>query len=181
MTVPGEPYTFYSCGEDGTVRFYDLRAKSHCNCTMLRNSEDILIMHRRAVTSMSTNPRRQYELATGLTDCVRVYDRRNLGTPTNNHAVKQFLVPDLGSKGHRSTSVVYSHDGLELIASFSSDNVYLWSTLDEDCSEAAPCNNPESKAAVSGSTRSKRLRLRGDWSDTGPAARPAINAGGKNR
>lgn len=34
-TVPNEPYTFLSCGEDATVRSYDLRIKEKCtkeNC-----------------------------------------------------------------------------------------------------------------------------------------------------
>ena len=35
QTVPQDSYFFLSCGEDGTVRCYDLRTKSHCvkeNC-----------------------------------------------------------------------------------------------------------------------------------------------------
>lgn len=31
MTVPNDPYTFLSCGEDGTVRWFDLRTKTSCN------------------------------------------------------------------------------------------------------------------------------------------------------
>ena len=31
ITVPGDPHTFLSCGEDGTVRWYDLRMKQTCN------------------------------------------------------------------------------------------------------------------------------------------------------
>lgn len=30
MTVPNDPYTFLSCGEDGTVRWFDLRTKMSC-------------------------------------------------------------------------------------------------------------------------------------------------------
>ncbi|XP_046902947.1 DDB1- and CUL4-associated factor 6-like isoform X1 [Hypomesus transpacificus] len=30
MTVPNDPYTFLSCGEDGTVRWFDLRMKTSC-------------------------------------------------------------------------------------------------------------------------------------------------------
>lgn len=30
MTVPNDPYTFLSCGEDGTVRWFDLRTKTSC-------------------------------------------------------------------------------------------------------------------------------------------------------
>lgn len=30
MTVPNDPYTFLSCGEDGTVRWFDTRIKTSC-------------------------------------------------------------------------------------------------------------------------------------------------------
>lgn len=28
ITIPNDPNTFFSCGEDGTVRWFDLRLKS---------------------------------------------------------------------------------------------------------------------------------------------------------
>lgn len=31
LTLPDDPYCFLSCGEDGAVRRFDLRSKSHCN------------------------------------------------------------------------------------------------------------------------------------------------------
>ena len=71
----------------------------------------------------------------------------------------------------------FSEDGKELLASYCSDNVYLFSTRDnsqkthfsdktfnEECSE-----NPTKNHTV---PPFKRLRLRNDWSDTGPQARP---------
>jgi WD40 repeat protein len=30
QTVPGDCNTFLSCGEDGTIRFFDLRRRSSC-------------------------------------------------------------------------------------------------------------------------------------------------------
>ena len=30
--TPGDPNTFLSCGEDGTVRLFDLRVKNRCHC-----------------------------------------------------------------------------------------------------------------------------------------------------
>ncbi|KAJ7395709.1 hypothetical protein BTVI_152042 [Pitangus sulphuratus] len=39
MTVPNDPYTFLSCGEDGTVRWFDTRIKTSCtkeDCKDLR-------------------------------------------------------------------------------------------------------------------------------------------------
>ena len=33
LTVQGDPNSFLSCGEDGTVRWFDLRTKEHCHKT----------------------------------------------------------------------------------------------------------------------------------------------------
>lgn len=31
ITIPNDPHSFLSCGEDGTVRWFDLRMKEKCN------------------------------------------------------------------------------------------------------------------------------------------------------
>ena len=31
LTLPGDPHSFLSCGEDGTVRWFDLRTKEKCD------------------------------------------------------------------------------------------------------------------------------------------------------
>ncbi len=31
LSVPDDPHTFLSCGEDGTVRWFDTRTKTSCN------------------------------------------------------------------------------------------------------------------------------------------------------
>lgn len=35
-TIPGEPHSFLSCGEDGTVRWFDLRIKDKCSAARCR-------------------------------------------------------------------------------------------------------------------------------------------------
>lgn len=109
MTVPNDPYTFLSCGEDGTVRWFDLRTKMSCTkedckdvrwqlwCLQIQTLsdhhhlgmksatyvwfQDILINCRRAATSISISPLVPYYLAVGCSDSsVRIYDRRMLGT-----------------------------------------------------------------------------------------------------
>ena len=32
VVTPGDPNSFLSCGEDGTVRLFDLRTKTKCLC-----------------------------------------------------------------------------------------------------------------------------------------------------
>ncbi|KAF2975652.1 hypothetical protein EK904_010130, partial [Melospiza melodia maxima] len=132
MTVPNDPYTFLSCGEDGTVRWFDTRIKT--SCTKEDCKDDILINCRRAATSVAICPPIPYYLAVGCSDSsVRIYDRRMLGTrATGNYAgrgtvgmVARFVPPHLNNKSCRLRQPPV-----------------------------------------------KRLRLRGDWSDTGPRARP---------
>ena len=77
LTVPGDPNTFLSCGEDGTVRWFDLRIKDRCSRSNCK--ADILIKagDAAAVTAMSLNPLMPCYLAVGSSDsCVRLFDRR---------------------------------------------------------------------------------------------------------
>jgi len=43
-TIPGEPHSFLSCGEDGTVRWFDLRVKDKCSATRCREANMIAII-----------------------------------------------------------------------------------------------------------------------------------------
>ena len=36
LTIPGDPNTFLSAGEDGTVRWFDLRVKSSCSADLCK-------------------------------------------------------------------------------------------------------------------------------------------------
>lgn len=38
VTLPDDPHTFLTCGEDGTVRWFDLRAKVQCTT---RNCQEV--------------------------------------------------------------------------------------------------------------------------------------------
>ncbi|XP_067144857.1 DDB1- and CUL4-associated factor 6-like [Centruroides vittatus] len=188
MTVPNDPHTFLSCGEDGTVRWFDLRMKTSCcteNC-----KEDVLINSRIAVTSIAVNPLTPYQLGIGCADgSVRIFDRRMLGTrATGNYGgsgiqamIAHFTVPEFGGHSHRITSLTYSPDGEEMLVSYSSDYIYLFEVKD-DCRKepkvfgAAAAEKDNGNEGTSklpgGKPVMKRLRVRGDWSDTGPNARP---------
>ncbi|KAJ8351773.1 hypothetical protein SKAU_G00232490 [Synaphobranchus kaupii] len=177
MTVPNDPYTFLSCGEDGTVRWFDVRTKTSCakeNC-----KDDILINCRRAATSISICPLVPYYLAVGCSDSsVRIYDRRMLGTrATGNYTGRgmmgmcaRFVPAHLSSKSCRVTSLCYSGDGREILVSYSSDYVYLFDPKDDQARELK--GPSEERREELRQPPVKRLRLRGDWSDTGPRARP---------
>ncbi|KAM9242809.1 DDB1- and CUL4-associated factor 6 isoform 2-T2 [Dugong dugon] len=178
MTVPNDPYTFLSCGEDGTVRWFDTRIKT--SCTKEDCKDDILINCRRAATSVAICPPIPYYLAVGCSDSsVRIYDRRMLGTrATGNYAgrgttgmVARFIPSHLNNKSCRVTSLCYSEDGQEVLVSYSSDYIYLFDPKDDTARELKTPSSEERREELR-QPPVKRLRLRGDWSDTGPRARP---------
>ncbi|XP_078514458.1 DDB1- and CUL4-associated factor 6 isoform X2 [Lissotriton helveticus] len=177
-TVPNDPNTFLSCGEDGTVRWFDTRMKT--SCTKEDCKDDILINCGRAATSIAICPPLPYYLAVGCSDSsVRIYDRRMLGTrATGNYAGRgttgmcvRFVPGHLSNKSCRVTSLCYSQDGQEVLVSYSSDYIYLFDPKDD---QARKLKHPSSEERRQDLRQPpvKRLRLRGDWSDTGPRARP---------
>jgi len=190
LSIPGDPNTFLSCGEDGTVRWYDLRMKTSCfkdNC-----KEDILIGCHKAVTSISVNPMFSYQLAVGCSDSnVRIFDRRLLGTRSTgfmgettglNALISRFSVQELGEKQRRITSVSFRPDGQEVLASYSSDYIYIFDPKETNTDHGMklkvgrPAKKKSSRNRNKSPQPMKKLRLRGDWSDTGPNSRPETEA-----
>ncbi|XP_076373465.1 DDB1- and CUL4-associated factor 6-like isoform X3 [Tachypleus tridentatus] len=189
QTVPNDPNTFLSCGEDGTVRWFDLRLKTSCSAEECK--EDILINCRCSVTSLAVSPLTPYYLGVGCSDgTARIFDRRMLGTRATGSftgegiqaVISRFTVPEFGGRSHRITSLSYSPDGQEMLVSYSSDYVYLFNVQGDNKSDvkvlsksveekSSPSTGTRAKSSISQSAM-KRVRVRGDWSDTGPNARP---------
>ncbi|XP_073431674.1 DDB1- and CUL4-associated factor 6 isoform X4 [Dendrobates tinctorius] len=175
MTVPNDPYTFLSCGEDGTVRWFDIRMKT--SCTKEDCKDDILVHCRRAATSITVCPPAPYYLAVGCSDSsVRIYDRRMLSTGNYSNRgtmgmCVRFVPPHLANKSCRVTSLCYSEDGEEVLVSYSSDYIYLFDPKDDQIKELKFSSSNQKREEVR-QPPLKRLRLRGDWSDTGPRSRP---------
>ncbi|XP_034417919.1 DDB1- and CUL4-associated factor 6 isoform X2 [Cyclopterus lumpus] len=141
--------------------------------------DDILINCRRAATSISISPLVPYYLAVGCSDSsVRIYDRRMLGTRTTGNYMGRgttgmcvrFVPAHLSNKSCRVTSLCYSEDGKEVLVSYSSDYIYLFDPKDDQARELK--GPSEERREELRQPPVKRLRLRGDWSDTGPRARP---------
>ncbi|XP_012264400.2 DDB1- and CUL4-associated factor 6-like isoform X2 [Athalia rosae] len=187
-TIPTEPHSFLSCGEDGTVRWFDLRVKDKCNAPRCR--DDVLISCQRAVTALSVNPLMPHQLAIGCSDStVRTFDRRMLGTPAtgwndNGGAVRplcSFTVPEFEGNSNRITSLSYSPDGQDVLVSYSSDHLYLFSVKDQGSvhlrKDSVVAKGKGKKHPLRSPQPVRRLRLRGDWSDTGPDARPEREGG----
>uniref|UniRef100_A0A8C4P904 DDB1 and CUL4 associated factor 6 n=1 Tax=Dromaius novaehollandiae TaxID=8790 RepID=A0A8C4P904_DRONO len=149
----------YTChyGTTYEVPYKNVRVKSFNKDDL----NDILINCRRAATSVAICPPIPYYLAVGCSDSsVRIYDRRMLGTRATgrNHTLQV-------------TSLCYSEDGQEILVSYSSDYIYLFDPKDDTARELKVPSAEERREELR-QPPVKRLRLRGDWSDTGPRARP---------
>lgn len=230
LTLPFEPSSFLSCGEDNTVRLFDLRQSSRCQKSSCR--DNILIQGPTALTAMCLSPTLGHHVAVGSADSqVRIYDRRCLRTVSPKGyslPIKCFTIPSAEKRPFRVTSVSYNKSGDQLLVNYSSDHLYLFDAtaqgLDVAKTFSVSFREPEEEqiaggaaaaatseegqssssstspaAAVAGGSqgvggsgraagrrsvigggsssdsgwlRPRRLRLRGDWSDTGPDARP---------
>ena len=128
QTVQNDPNSFLSCGEDGSVRCFDLRAKDKCRKADCK--DDILINFPFAATSMTIHPFLPYYLAVGSSDsCVRLFDRRMLGSNParcKTGLISRFLLPEMEGKKRRITAVDYRPDGQEILVSFSSDYIHIF-------------------------------------------------------
>ncbi|GFS51546.1 DDB1- and CUL4-associated factor 6 [Nephila pilipes] len=190
MTEPDDPNIFLSCGEDGRVRLFDLRYKTSCDEEDCMN--DTLINCYSPVTSLAVNPVLPYQLAVGCADAsVRIFDRRMLGCGdfflgNGFHALMScFTVPEF-TKSRRITSLCYSADGQEMLVSYSSDFIYLFDIKDNLekkprlLNKEGSSNDSDNDSGLffRGRPLMKRLRIRGDWSDTGPNARPEAESRG---
>ncbi|XP_075215504.1 DDB1- and CUL4-associated factor 6-like isoform X2 [Lycorma delicatula] len=197
-TIPGDPHTFLSCGEDYTVRCFDLRIKESCNKSDCQ--EDVLISCQRAVTALTINNMVPHQLAIGCSDStVRLFDRRMLGTKSSGFShrsgirpVLALVAPGLEGKSYRITSLAFSPEGEDILVSYSSEHLYLFSTIHQNHSQLLKQDNcggddndngdncvdmDDVKVPVVSLPPIRRLRLRGDWSDTGPDARPEREPG----
>lgn len=109
--------------------------------------------------------------------------------------VKCFTIPSKERRPFRVTSVAYNQSGDQLLVNYSSDHLYLFDataagldvakSFDAQSEQQLSSTDPVPSTAAASSTvrrggsssdsgwlRPRRLRLRGDWSDTGPDARP---------
>lgn len=190
LTIPSEPKSFLSCGEDGTVRLFDLRQISSCHKTCCK--DNILIFSPSAVNAMDLSPISNYYVAVGSSDAiVRVYDRRYLSiidfsdssiptTERHTKPIKAYPIPMMTNRQYRITCVRYSPEESELLVSYSSEYLYLFDLRRDgvDVNElyekgrTVDVNRSSPPPTLTAEQVTRRLRLRGDWSDTGPDARP---------
>jgi DDB1- and CUL4-associated factor 6 len=187
ITIPCESNSFMSCGEDGTVRFFDLRIVSKCNRQYCR--ENVLVYSPMSVTALSLSPISQNYLAVGCSDFIRIFDRRfmklvefppvpddanpsppslsSFGSEYYTKAVKYFKIPTDDKRSYRVTSLVHSPNEQELLVSFSSEYLYLFDLTKSGVTETGGQVAKGRRRRRDSPKVLRKLRLRGDWSDTG--------------
>lgn len=102
------------------------------------------------------------------------------GSPSEKHTipVKAFTIPSYEKRPFRVTSVNFSADESELLVSYSSDHLYLFNVMKDGIDIKLSMTDAKAKRASKSQTNTRqdatsspppvrRLRLRGDWSDTG--------------
>ena len=138
LAVPGGAGpTFASCGEDGAVRFYDVRAGQGTRCETSSFTVQTRRGARLRLFSLDYRPGSASQLCTGGSDGVaRIFDARFL-----HRAPYQFLPRQLRGEGQRSalaqgvslTCAAFSRDGARLAVALNDEATYV---LDVDGGDA---------------------------------------------
>eukprot|EP00250_Pteridium_aquilinum_P006185 c16154_g1_i1 orf=313-1746(+) len=131
---PGSPRLFYSCGEDGVVRHFDLRSSKSTKlftcATIVTGSKRRLQPSVVRLNAIVINPRNPHYFAVGGSDeYARVYDIRKScvnGCGYGDHPVDTFTPPHLiGSDQVHITCISYSLQE-ELLSSYNDEHIYLF-------------------------------------------------------
>lgn len=134
VVVPSEPHVVLTASSDGSSRLYDTRSNGGGSSS--RRTGQVVVPPAskascaKALHTIALEPLHQRLFAVGGSDgYARIYDRRML--PVRHHAlgtVRSFMPEQLmGSRSHHAVcSVAFSHDGSELAASFTAENIYTF-------------------------------------------------------
>lgn len=132
---PGSARNFFSCGEDGVVRHFDLREEKSTKlltCHQFRSSTGKPSRSRVVrLNAIVMNPRNFHYFAVGGSDqYARVYDVRRVtanGFEMEDLPVECYAPKHLQGQGHDEyiTCVAYSHQE-ELLVSYNDELIYLF-------------------------------------------------------
>ncbi|KAG2291032.1 hypothetical protein Bca4012_054744 [Brassica carinata] len=125
---PGSPFSFYTCGEDGVVKHFDLRTRVATNLITCKEAKFNLVVYLNAIAVDPRNPR--LLAVAGMDEYARVYDIRSYRSESwynYSEPVDHFCPAHLIGSDHVGiTGLAYS-DQSELLASYSDEFIYLFS------------------------------------------------------
>ncbi|CAK9294835.1 unnamed protein product [Gordionus sp. m RMFG-2023] len=184
LPIPRDGNCFISCGEDGTVRFFDLRIKDKCfeeNCR-----ENILINCGQPISCIAIDSSAPNNIVCGCLDSsVRLFDHRRLNLNIGGNDFEQslsamygyYMAKELNDTYHRITSIAINPYSHEILVSYSGNHIYLFNTQEfyeepEIDNHLNTTNDQEPNNMDHKNSMNYQIRLRGDWSDTGPNSKP---------
>ncbi|XP_054436995.1 DDB1- and CUL4-associated factor 8-like [Pteronotus mesoamericanus] len=124
---PDSPFKFLTSGEDAVVFAIDLRQHRPASKVVVTKENARKV----GLYSIFVNPANTYQFAVGGMDqFVRIYDQRKIDESVNNGVLKKFCPHHLANCDGKVniTCLVYSHDGTELLASYTDEDIYLFHT-----------------------------------------------------
>ncbi|XP_053511799.1 DDB1- and CUL4-associated factor 8-like [Artibeus jamaicensis] len=122
---PDSPFKFLTSGEDAVVFAIDLRQDEPASKVVVTKEQ----WRKVGLYTIFVNPANTYQFAVGGMDqFVRIYDQRKIDENENNGVLKKFCPHHLVNcdAGVHITCLVYSHDGTEVLASYTDEDIYLF-------------------------------------------------------
>lgn len=117
------PWEVWSAGEDGRILRYDFREQNGQRFSMVSVNKCRLPLY-----GIAAHPFNNEFCVCGRDHFVRIYDKRynkkilRKLCPSNKMAEKNFMC--------NITSAIYNHDGTQILASYSDDDIYLFDNQD---------------------------------------------------
>ncbi|KZC09761.1 DDB1- and CUL4-associated factor 8 [Dufourea novaeangliae] len=156
---PDTPYIIISAGEDARVLSIDIRDDKTTELVVVKDGVDDVGLY-----SVQSNPLNSNEFCvSGLSEVVRIYDRRKASTPLHMLCPSHLIG---NSRCLHVTCAVYNHNGTEILATYNNELIYLFDAVSPKLGEYAHsygghCNKhtvkgvnffgPKSEFVISGS------------------------------
>ncbi|XP_010431782.1 PREDICTED: DDB1- and CUL4-associated factor 8-like [Camelina sativa] len=124
---PGSPFSFYTCGEDGVVKHFDLRTRVATNLFTCKEAKFNLVVYLHAIAVDPRNP--GLFAVAGMDEYARVYDIRSYrseGWYNFTQPVDHFCPDHLIGSDHVGITGLAFSDQSELLASYSDEFIYLF-------------------------------------------------------
>ncbi len=143
---------FWTSGEDGTIREFDLRVPHRCDPDSSLSCSNILVNfgRRLPLKAISLSPIDPNRIAIACEDpFIRLIDRRFLSTSNNDrlvddsirhsnrHCTHLFAAPTLKKQNH-ATFVAFDATGREIAASYHGEQIYSYSIYNEEIQQFEP-------------------------------------------